>query len=689
MTNLIGLLTACAMLGCAVLVLWANPRRLVNHGAFAFLTLASLWLGFRMISWGAWEGQGHFRTTVSIGAWAGGVLWLFRHTITAENWPQLLRRTWMYLAASLVLSLLPWSNDFVGADSSTLHPHIGYLYYVYVGGVATLSAGGLISAWRESRRVQGSAKIELQLIGIGGGALVLMLIVRMLLAMAFPRLNLNFVPTLSVFATAVAVTWACAAHKILEAHQLFRSVILQVALVLAVAGVCYGVIALGYGRLPLSLLCVAVGLVAVAAVQLLKSRLEHWFFHAPGTAAARTAAHAAGSEAVTAADGVRRLEEILSDWAKSAKAHVAVFGPDDDAVTSGWTLAADSGALRTLQQLRWVTPERLERERSGPGRAVLGKWLETRGLAAAVVHEGSDVSVLVAVGQNAAHRPFTYPQITELFEFAAIAEAVVVRLRLTEQAVQSEKLATVGLLGAALAHEIRNPLYAIRSFVEMLPTNYDEQEFRTTLTKMAGAEIVRIDRLISRLANLAKPREVRVTTVRLHEVIVETIELMTPKARAELVTLETILKATDDRIQADADSVKQVLLNLCLNAIQAQQNQALPRWARFDTRKERDFVELRVRDGGPGIAAEIRPKLFRPFQSATPGGLGLGLSISRDTLAIFGATIECETADERGGAVFVLRFLRPEQKNDSKMLRVKHHGHATDAVRPGPSCVAE
>jgi len=433
------------------------------------------------------------------------------------------------------------------------------------------------------------------------------------------------------------------------------------------------------------------GVLAVALGYRLRQWIDRRLFHAPQTAAARAAAYAVPSQVSTEEDGARALEVIVAGWSKTERAVIALFGTGEEIVTADWTLPSGHPVALALHEIGWATPERLERERSTPGRDALRAWLAENGLAAVVVNQGKVVTLLIALGRRPSLRPFTYPEICELFELAAIAEAGLVRLRLTEQAVQAEKLATVGMLGACLAHEIRNPLYSIRQFVEMLPDNHNKPEFRSRFIRMASAEVVRIDRMIAQLENLAVPRRPKARTLRLHTVVRGAIELVTPMAVSEKTEIEISLEAENDRVFADAAASKQVLLNLCLNAIQIQYQALERRWVRVSTREVDGGVELVVSDGGPGIPPQVRSRLFRAFQSSRPGGLGLGLSISRDILAGFGARIDCDPpGPSGGGAVFRVFFRRvkpvaglptPVAQAESLVQR-----NAID-WRPAPPCV--
>jgi C4-dicarboxylate-specific signal transduction histidine kinase len=430
-------------------------------------------------------------------------------------------------------------------------------------------------------------------------------------------------------------------------------------------------------NLPAWLTFILMAVVSLAVARWLNGRLDRWLFQFPAAAAARAAAHGVARTATTTEELRQEFERVVAGWAHAEKALFAAVVPHEPVATTEWSLATGNPVLGTLREIHWATPERLQRERSTPGREAVRAFLTAHGLGAVVVGRGESVTVLMAVGLKPTRRPFTYPEIEQLIELAEIAEAALSRVRLTEQAVQREKLATLGLLGASLAHEIRNPLYAIRAFAELLPDNYDRTEFREQFAGMVGTEVVRIDQLISQLMNLAAPRKLSATAVRLHDVIREAVALVAPKARASGIAWETRLRAEDDCVHADRAATKQVLLNLCLNAIQAQENDGTAEgWVKVSTVDRADGVELTVSDGGPGIAEALRDRLFEPFQTTHAGGLGLGLSISREILAHFGATLNVDPPREDEGAVFHVVFQRSDCADTPEY-----------DLRPAPACV--
>jgi two-component system, NtrC family, C4-dicarboxylate transport sensor histidine kinase DctB len=105
--------------------------------------------------------------------------------------------------------------------------------------------------------------------------------------------------------------------------------------------------------------------------------------------------------------------------------------------------------------------------------------------------------------------------------------------------------------------------------------------------------------------------------------------------------------------------VKQVILNLCFNAIQAQEQKSGERWIRIETTKDTDYVKIAVIDNGPGIAQEVWAHLFQPFQTTKSSGFGLGLAICKDILSSLQASISADPPVTGRGATF--RILLPCQ----------------------------
>jgi signal transduction histidine kinase len=236
-------------------------------------------------------------------------------------------------------------------------------------------------------------------------------------------------------------------------------------------------------------------------------------------------------------------------------------------------------------------------------------------------------------------------------------EGALERAHFAAKVQHAEQLATVGLLGATFAHEIRNPLVSIKTFVQLLPTHHADPAFREKFFRLIGDEVARMDQLTEQLLDMASPRSYVSALMDLHPVVRESIELVAPKAQNRQINLELNLAATPDRVFTDASAAKQVLLNLCFNAIQAaESHENASRWVRIATRNTPVGVEVAVADSGPGITPEMRPRLFQPFQTTKSTGFGLGLAICSDILANLDASITVDPPVPGQGATFRVVF---------------------------------
>jgi signal transduction histidine kinase len=266
--------------------------------------------------------------------------------------------------------------------------------------------------------------------------------------------------------------------------------------------------------------------------------------------------------------------------------------------------------------------------------------------------------VLIGLGQGASRKPFTFPQVQTLREFAAIIESALERAHFSAKVQHTEQLATVGLLGASLAHEVRNPLVSIRTFVQLLPTHYQDPVFREKFFRLIGDEVARIDQLTQQLLELAAPKSFSSDWIELNPVLRASVDLVATKAFYRNIELHTHFDANPDRAFTDGGAAEQVIINLCFNAIQAIENtpETTARWIKVSSRNVPNGIEVAVEDSGPGIAPEIRPKLFQPFQTTKSKGFGLGLAICSDILANLGASIAADPPEPGRGATFRVVF---------------------------------
>lgn len=582
--------------------------------------------------------------TIKAGAFSLNVAWM--------------KRYWALLLVTMALVVVPFTDFFIPANSTAEHRLHGWGYYAYIIVDLALYAFLITDGLRGVRALAGVRRLELQ-VWLGGGCVIAASILCLMALTGITKDPVFIrVQPLIILVFYSLTAFAITTHRIFDARQILLIALEKLVLVIAIALAAYS-LDLGLG----SVLPEPFGFVATTAISLwLAVSLNGWlnriFRFYPEATAARQAAFAVARRESRVDNLEKSFSEILKGWGHTERALI-VSGGKGILRGGGVEIVEDSEAVSALRQLRWATPERLMRERSSPERQALAALLEQQGLGALVIGEGPTLTALVGVGTVASRRPFTYPQITQLIELASIIESALERAHFSVKAQHAEQLATVGLLGASLAHEIRNPLVTIKTFVQLLPKHYQDQVFRDKFFTLIGDEVTRIDRLTEQLLDLASPRAYSAESMELHPVLRDSLELVTAKAADKQIAFLTELGASPDRVVTDASAVKQVLLNLCFNAIQAVEKQTGDRWVKVVTRNVPTGLEMTVADSGPGISDDIRPRLFQPFQSTKSSGFGLGLAICRDILAGLDATITVDPKVSGCGASFRVVFPCP------------------------------
>lgn len=223
--------------------------------------------------------------------------------------------------------------------------------------------------------------------------------------------------------------------------------------------------------------------------------------------------------------------------------------------------------------------------------------------------------------------------------------------QLQRQVRQADRLASIGTLASGMAHEIKNPLTALKTFTQLLPKRYNDAEFRHDFSGLAGSEIARIERIVNQLLAFARPAPLMIEQVSLHEIIDGAMRLVGPQASRQRVSVRKSLGADHDFIAADKDRLQQVLLNLLLNALQASEPGG---WVEIATESEigdvdhEPVVRLDVRDNGSGISQDLLPHIFDPFFTTKSEGTGLGLSVSYNIVAEHKGRLEAQSEPGKG-----------------------------------------
>ena len=213
-------------------------------------------------------------------------------------------------------------------------------------------------------------------------------------------------------------------------------------------------------------------------------------------------------------------------------------------------------------------------------------------------------------------------------------------------------------MATGIAHEIRNPLVAIKTFAELLPERADDHEFRSTFAKVAVKEIHRIERLLGRLRALAVPSSFPLRPLDLQVPLAETLDLLRGEADRRRVRSVVEIEHDLPPILGELDQLKQLFLNLFLNGLEAMTaGGTLTVTVRADReRADRGVITVRVTDTGPGIPREDLGRVFEPFFTTKSTGTGLGLAICRSIADAHRAALWADPGPAGLGTTFVVQF---------------------------------
>lgn len=209
-----------------------------------------------------------------------------------------------------------------------------------------------------------------------------------------------------------------------------------------------------------------------------------------------------------------------------------------------------------------------------------------------------------------------------------------------------DRLANLGLFSASIAHEIKNGLVAINTFVEMLLEKGEDRE----LAGMVHRELRRIDELASQMLRFATPKPAVLAPVNVHSLLDHSLRLLEHQMNAKLITLRRDYLARPEMVRGDESHLQQAFMNLLLNAVEAMGNGGE---LTVLTENGAGRVKISIRDTGAGIAPENLPFVFETFYTTKKDGTGLGLAICKRVAEEHGGTIEVRSKPGHGSNFIV------------------------------------
>jgi signal transduction histidine kinase len=388
----------------------------------------------------------------------------------------------------------------------------------------------------------------------------------------------------------------------------------------------------------------------------------------------------------------------------------ASFGPPAPAVLGGATARPllERFSVSTSVVLEDVALEVAERRRSGQTRGaeaseqllaaadLLGPY--RTGVCLSVHGKDEDLVGVLIVVDDRVRDAFSPDEVSVLESLAVQIGVVVENTRQYRHMQERDRLAALGQLAAGLAHEVKNPLGAIKGAAQLLSEPADPSTADPATQEFVGIileEVERLDRVVGSVLDYARPSKGDPSPVDVNAIIRRTLQVLAP-ARHSAVTVSTVLAEDVPMVRADAEQLRQVLMNLISNALQAVGDRGSltittrrregrhPGWSGGPGKATTDWAEIAVTDDGPGIDPHVFETMFVPFVTTKNKGTGLGLAISQRMVEDMGGRIEATSSPGSGATFSVVVPSAAEDPGTARMSRTpsREQGEEGEAQWP-------
>ena len=364
--------------------------------------------------------------------------------------------------------------------------------------------------------------------------------------------------------------------------------------------------------------------------------------------------------------------ELTSPFGLSTADVVLHDGRGSFIPVDGWRMAGampDAASIADLiayfRQARTpaIAEEIRAREPSATGARALAALSRAHASAAFELRTAESLEGILYLGGRVDGEPFSIEDVETLTILSQQLATTLRNARLAadleqsrEVIARSERLSAIGTLAAGLAHEIRNPLVSIRTFTQLLPERLDDPEFRSRFLDLTLSEVDRICALVNELLAFARPAPAALEPVDLTASVERLCLLLASQAKNRGVALSMTPSPTDVVVVADEDQIKQVVMNVVLNAVQACADGGRVRVSCYATETPDGRMGcVEVVDDGCGIAEEAVSRIFDPFFTTRSEGTGLGLSVAHRIVSSHGGVIDVRSRPGRG-STFIVRL---------------------------------
>ena len=227
-----------------------------------------------------------------------------------------------------------------------------------------------------------------------------------------------------------------------------------------------------------------------------------------------------------------------------------------------------------------------------------------------------------------------------------------------------DRLASLGTLSASMAHEIKNGLVAIKTFIDLLMQRGQDTE----LTEVVSRELQRINAIVTQMMRFAAPKKTAFATVHVHELLDHSLRLLHHQIAGKLISLQRSYQAETDAVRGDDVQLQQAFMNLLLNALEAMDGKGALTVATETMEGKRGvrLMRIHIQDTGVGIARVKLERLFEPFFTTKKNGTGLGLAISQRIAHEHQGVIQVQSEINQGSTFSLLIPVLPHRFSVSK-----------------------
>jgi signal transduction histidine kinase len=582
-------------------------------------------------------------------------------------------------------------------------PFAGIIVLVYV---ASMIYASLYYLYSRSRKIESRVESTRILYLVVGGTLAATLS----LADYLPNVGVPFPPMGSVL-TAIflyILSQALFQFRLLDLYELLGRLTILVALALALAGIFWGLVRLN----PTSTIFFVNAMAAAFVILIVFDPLRDWVSQRIGAFFLKERFDFEN----TIEDTRRRigrtfdLDEIASVLIEGLKrsgrmtqASLYLSDPEGQRFLLRASLAQPTTPEVVVAQVRGLL-ERLDRDGQVDA-SLLHKELraagssEERGEEPAIesvlevldemeadivfpVRESDHTYGLMCVRDDRLRDAFSHEDLRLLRSLAGFVAVAVENTRVYERIKERDRLAAIGEMSAGLAHEIRNPLGAIKAAVQYItgeesgPDHWEgsrDEEFLDVIIQ----EVNRLNRVVSSFLDYARPAREEPEPSSVNAILDRTLKLVLAEGDQES-RVELDLQEGLPPVRVSDEKLAQVFWNLLINGLEASPDEARVEvrtrtirraayWSEFERDREREFVEITFRDHGSGISSQVLPKIFIPFYTTKENGTGLGLAISHRIVREAGGTLEVESRHGTGSTFTVILPPSPQITEDTRM----------------------